>query len=365
MRIAKYLAIAIFLTSTIAPSNLVASAESTSADRTMVLMKTITGEITPKSVRASGTGFVSAHNMMYRHSVTVYNADSLELVATVKDSVEPTKFGISGYSGIYRGAPVEGAYSPDGKYLYVTNYAMYGKGLLKEGTDICRPSDNYDRSFLYRINTSTWAIDAIYKVGTVPKVVAVTPDNKYVLVSHWCSYDLYAISVETQKIVKIIKIGAYPRGITVSADSRFAYVAQMGGTVVHKIDLATWKDELLNVGSNPRALVLSPDNLTLYATLNKSGQVIAYDLASKKVLRKVKTGEASRSLDISSDGTALFVVNFTSDTVSKVRASDFKILQTIKVCDQPIGVTFEPKFQRTWVACYGGSIKVFSDSPRQ
>ena len=110
-------------------TSLPASADPTSAERTMVLIQTINGAITPKSVRASGTGFVSAHNMMYRHSVTIYDADSMALVATIPDTVNPSAFGITGYSGNYRGAPVEGAYSPDGKYLYVTNYAMYGKGL--------------------------------------------------------------------------------------------------------------------------------------------------------------------------------------------------------------------------------------------
>ena len=67
---------------------------------------------------------------------------------------------------------------------------MYGKGFNREGTDKCNPGNNYDRSFLYRIDTQSWSIDAAYKVGVVPKVVEVSPDNKYVLVSNWCSYDL-------------------------------------------------------------------------------------------------------------------------------------------------------------------------------
>jgi YVTN family beta-propeller protein len=70
-------------------------------------------------------------------------------------------------------------------------------------------------------------------------------------------------------------------------------------------------------------------------------------------------------LDISADGTALYVVNYTSDTVSKVRASDFKVIQRINVCNEPIGITYEPLHKRVWVACYGGAIKVFSDSPSQ
>ena len=343
-----------------------AEASDISSDKTKLkLEKTITGNIAPKSVRASKTGYVSAHNMMYRHSVTVYNADTLDLVKNISDQVDLNKLGQKGYTGLHRGAPVEGAFSPDGAHLYVTNYAMYGKGFNREGTDKCSPADKYDRSFVYRIDTSIWEIDAAYRVGVVPKVVEVTPDNNYVLVTNWCSYDLSIISIASQKVVKTIKIGAYPRGIAISNDSQFAYVVQMGGAVIHKINLNTFERELLNIGSNPRAVVLSPDNSMLYATLNSSGRVVAMDLTTNKVVRSVRTGNTSRSLDISADGTALYVVNYTSDTVSKVRSSDFKVMQKIKVCDEPIGITYEPLYKRVWVACYGGAIKVFTDSPSQ
>jgi YVTN family beta-propeller protein len=340
-----------------------ANGEMLSADTKMKLATTITGDIAPKSVRASSNGLVSAHNMMYRHSVTVYDGTTLSLTRNIPDRVNLKSLGFKGYSGTHRGAPVEGAFSPDNAYLYVTNYAMYGAGFSREGTDICKPADRYDRSFLYRISTSTWEIDAAYRVGVVPKVVDVSPDNKYVLVSNWCSYDLSVISLEEQKVVKTIPIGAYPRGITISKDSKFAYVAQMGGSVVHKITLGTWERETLNVGSNPRAIVLSPDDQTLYVSLNAAGRVVAYDLNKGKVVRSVRTGNAARSLDISEDGSALYVVNYKSNTLVKLNSTTFERVQRIRPCNEPIGVTYEPLNKRVWVACYGGAIKVFNDHP--
>jgi YVTN family beta-propeller protein len=342
----------------VTPSN----ADELASDTTrLVLVKTIYGDISPKSVRSSGTGLVSAHNMMYRHSVTLYNSQTMELVSTIPDSVSLSKFGYSQYSGNYRGAPVEGAYSPDGKYLYFTNYAMYGKGFSKEGHDTCSPASGYDKSFLSRIDLETNQIDAIYPVGSVPKVVQVTPDNKYILVSNWCSYTVNIISVESQKTIKTIKIGRYPRGIAISSDSSYAYVAEMGGNRIHRIDLNTFGVSYIPIGSNPRAIVLSPDDKTLYVTMNIAGKVQGWDLANGKSLGLVNTGKAARSLAISSDGSALFVVNFEGDTVSKVRTSDLKVLQTIKVCNEPIGVTYDVPTSRTWVACYGGSIKIFDN----
>lgn len=337
------------------------NADTTSDLGKLVLVKTITGDISPKSVRSSGTGLVSAHNMMYRHNITIYDANSQTLIKQIPDSVKLSDFGFKKYSGIYRGSPVEGSFSPDGKYLYVTNYAMYGKGFNKEGHDVCSPSSGFDKSFVYRINLSKFLIDGVYAVGSVPKVLEITPDNKYILVTNWCSYTLDVISVAKQKVIKSLKIGRYPRGIAVTADSTKAYVAEMGGSNIHEIDLIDFTDKLIHIGVTPRAIVLSPDNSKMYVTLNLAGEVAAWDLIENKLIGQVKTGEAARSLTISSDGTALFVVNFKSGTLAKVRTSDLRILQKVKVCAEPIGVTFDAPTSRVWVACYGGSIKVFDN----
>ena len=141
--------------------------EPLSQDTRMKLVKTLSGNLSPKSVLSSGTGLVSAHNMMYQHTVSIFDANTLELLSTVKDSVDLKSYGFTKYSGTYRGAPVEGAFSPDGKYLYFTNYAMYGKGFTKEGHDTCSPASGYDSSFLSRIDLSTYEIDAVYPVGSV------------------------------------------------------------------------------------------------------------------------------------------------------------------------------------------------------
>ncbi len=352
----------VFLTSIFLLCVAIAPAQSEIVTPSMKLIHTINGSIAPKSVRSSADGVVSAHNMMYRHSVTVYDAKSFELLHTVSDSVSLKDFGFSKSAGNYKGAPVEGTFSPDGKYLYVSNYAMYGKGYNREGTDTCSPADKYDNSFVYRINRSDYTIDSVYPVGSVPKVVEVTPDNKYVLVANWCSYTVSVISVEKNKVVKTIKIGRYPRGIAVNNDSTKAYVAEMGGNRIHVINLQDFTTAFIPIGSNPRAIVLSPDNSTMYVTMNLSGRVASWNLVTNTAGKSVRTGEAARSLAISKDGSALYVVNFKSDTMSRVRTSDMKVTQNIKVCNEPIGITYDAPTGNTWVACYKGQIKIYSNN---
>ena len=90
------------------------------------------------------------------------------------------KLGIARRHG--QGGAGGGGVLADGRYGYVSNYSMYGAGFGPEGSDSCTPSSGTSRSFVYRIDMKTLAVDRAYRVGAVPKVVAVTPDDRFVLV---------------------------------------------------------------------------------------------------------------------------------------------------------------------------------------
>ena len=327
----------------------------------MKLKKTISGNISPKSVVSSGTGLFFAQNMMYSHTITVYDREH-NLVKTIPDAVNLSKYGYSKFKGNYRGAPVETSFSHDGKYAWVSNYQMYGPGFNNPGSDECSPSQKTDKSFLYRINTETLKIEKVIQVGSVPKYVATAPDNRLVLVSNWCSWDLSVVDTEKNRETKRIPLGRYPRGIVVDATSDKAYVAVMGSEDIAKVDLEDFSvGWLKNIGHSPRHLNLDPTGEYLYTTLNGEGRIAKIDLSTGKVLKKVVTGNAPRSMVISDDGQQLYVVNYNSNTVSKVRTSDMKVLQTVNVGASPIGITYDPQTREVWVACYSGSIMVFQD----
>ncbi len=325
------------------------------------LRAVIGGPISPKSVASSGTGYVTAQNMMYRHTITVYDARTLKVVKTISDGVRLSRLGYPQFHGVDHGAPVEAAFSPDGRYAYVSNYSMYGSGFGPEGSDSCTPSSGYDRSFLYRIDMRRLAIDRAYRVGEVPKVVAVTPDGHYVLVTNWCSWDLSVVSTWVGREVRRIPIGPYPRGIAIAPDGAAAWVAVMGGTELVRIDLRHWTRRSVRVGSGPRAAVFDPGGRYVYVSLNAEGTVAKLDTWRGVVRARVSTGGAPRSLALAADGKALYVVNYESGTVTKLRTSDLKTLQTIPACFHPIGITYDRTTRRVWVACYTGSIRVYDD----
>jgi YVTN family beta-propeller protein len=327
----------------------------------MTLKKTIYGNISPKSIVHSGSGLFFAQNMMYSHTITVYDRN-FKLVKTIPDKVNLSKFGFSKFNGNYQGAPVEAAFTNDGKYAYVSNYQMYGSGFDNPGSDRCSPAAQHDKSFMYRINTETLKIEKVISVGAVPKFNAVSPDNRFVLASNWCSWDLSVVDTQKNSEIERVKLGAYPRGIVVTPDSKTAYVAVMGSSDIARVNLTDFSVAWLkNVGNAPRHLVIDPNGKYLYATLNGEGNVAKINLNSGEVVEKISTGSQPRSMTISDDGKLIYVVNYSSNTVSKVRTSDMKVLKTVNVNSSPIGITYDPQTNQVWVACYSGSIMVFQD----
>jgi YVTN family beta-propeller protein len=325
----------------------------------LVEARRIRGDISPKSVTATGTGLVFAQNMMYRHTMTVYNRN-FRLVATISDEVRLSDFGHD-RQGTYRGAPVEAATTPDGRYVYVSNYSMYGRG-FREGSDTCSPRDGYPDSYVYRIDTATLQIDQVIEVGAVPKYVAVTPDGATLLVTNWCSYDLSVVDIATAAEIERVPIGRYPRGIAVDPNSATAWIAVMGSAHLVAVDLDTRSTRKLEaVGGGPRHLQMSPDGRFLYVTLNRDGLVAKVDAATGATVSRVRTGRAPRSAVLSADGSALYVVNYESGTVSKLDTADMKVLQTAQVCHHPIGITRDEETRQLWVACYSGTIVVFEE----
>jgi YVTN family beta-propeller protein len=323
------------------------------------LRKTIVDpDIAPKSVVSSGTGYVFAQNMMYKHTITVYDSKTLKLVETVPDSIDAKEFRIRGHGDTIQGAPVECAFLPDGRFAYVSQYSMYGEGFV-EGHDVCSPG-GASKSYVYRVSLADLAVDKVIKVGEVPKYVAVTPDQKYVLVSNWCSYSLSVIDVHTSKVVKGVYLGPYPRGIAVSPDSKKAYVAVMGTYDIAEVDLEDFSVAWIRgVGSGPRHLCMAGNGKYLYATLNNEGHVAKIDPTTHKVVDKVYTGSQPRSMDIAPDGKSLFVVNYDSSTMSHIRTSDMKVIDSVATNALPIGITYDAPTKSVWLCCYSGSIMVF------
>ncbi len=317
-------------------------------------------DLQPKSIVASGDGLFFAQNMMYRHNVAIYDRAGNQ-VATIPDEVDLAAFGIDG-GGVAQGSPVEAAFTPDGRFVYVSNYKMFGTGYNPVADDSC-DRGSWDDSFVYKIDVETFEIVAVTPTGAVPKYLAVTPDGSKLVVSNWCGFDVSIIDTATDTEIGRVDVGRHPRGVAIDSGSQVAYVTVMGEARIDVIGLQslTVIRTVPDPGTTPRHVVLSSDDRYLYVSNHKMNSVRKIDLQAGSVVGIANTGVETRTMVLSDDGESLYVVNYQDGTVSKVRTSDMEILQTVYSGVHPVGIAYDADTRQVWVANYAGSLRVFRD----
>jgi len=340
-----------------------------STKRRLKLVKTITGGLTAKSIVADQRGRYYAMNMMYNHTITVFNR-RYKRVKTIADSVDLSKFGYHKYDEKVQGAPVEAAVSPDGKRIYVSNYNMYGPGFANPGFDLCNDSDRIDRGFVFEINTRTLRKTDAIQVGEVPKYLAVSPDGRYLLVGNWGSWDISVVDLRKNREIRRIEAGVAPRGIAFSPNGRTAYVTLVGEDRILVIDMKTFKVKrtITGIGERPRHLVMNPTGRYLYITAQgkdkknrADGRILKYDTRKRKVVARSKALVEPRTTVMSDDGKSLYVVDYYPGTLVKLKTFNLKTIQDKYLGFHPIGVTYDDAHDKLWVSGYGGSVWVLKD----
>lgn len=320
----------------------------------------IEGGIAPKSVVSSNNGLFSAQNMMYRHTITFYDAGGTQ-VHKLSDAINLRDYGFDNYPNEKsQGAPVEGVFTKDGNYLWVSNYLFTSSAFTNPGCDDC-VGKGYDPSFIYKINTKTFAIENVIEVGSVPKFIAISPQENWLIVSNWVSSDVSIIDLHTEKEVKRVTVGTHPRGIAITADDQLAYITIMGGAKLVEINLATYATETIEkVGKSPRSVILADHDSTLYISLNSSHEILKYNRFSKSRIY-CSTQSSPRSMTISPNEKWLYVVNYLANSFTKINTDSMKIDAIIETSSKPIGICGNWENAEIWVACYSGKIEIFKD----
>lgn len=110
----------------------------------------------------------------------------------------------------------------------------------------------------------------------------------------------------------------------------------------------------------PHGIAVAPDKQHYYVSLGHGrpfGTVWKYEAKTDKVLGKVTLGNFPATMDISLDGTFLYVVNFNlhgdmvPSSVSVVAAEDMLELKRIPTCTMPHGSRFNPQGTKHYSAC--------------
>lgn len=307
------------------------------------------------------------------------------------------------------GKPVEGVFTHQGRYLWVTYYRRSFDEL------------GLQPSALAIIETKTNEIVRVMGTGSISKYIEVSPDGKKIAVSNWGdnSIGLYDISsdnfrefkeqklltVESRMKLKNLKsnrdkdCGFCVRGLAFSKDSRFLFVTRMKGGGIAAFDLALQPEKYLGtvfgIQPGPRDVHLSQDGKWMYVGCNAGGTIAkievqslveklqgkaskssrAVSAANLRVVssanlramssanlrfdstgieyKKVLVGAGLRSFKLSPDNRYIFAAVNNSSEVVIVKADTLTILGRIPVDSYPVGLSVSPDGTRLWVTSQG------------
>ena len=266
----------------------------------------------------------------------------------------------------FRGKPVESAFSHNGRYLWVPYY--------RRSYDI----NAQDPSAVAVIDTRTDSIIRLMETGPLPKMVAVSGDNRYVAITHWGNNTVGIINIAsaspdkwyyedcvtvqhkltlnyslTASVNRDVNSGLCLRGTVFTPDGRYLLVGCMGGNGgIAVIDLSdfSYLGHIYGMKTNLRHIVIR--NGYIYLSINKEGCVQRvtleklYEAIDQMENGKVtlsdwencKVAAGARTIDITPDGRYVVAAcNFSSRLVV-VDTETFKEIARIKADSYPVGL---------------------------
>lgn len=269
----------------------------------------------------------------------------------------------------FTGKPVEGAFSHNGHYFWVPYY--------RRSYDL----NAQDPSAMAVIDTERDSIIRIFETGPLPKMVAVSADQKKLAVSHWGNNTVGIMDISssdpddwkyvakvivdkelqlnfsrTEKVDRDKNSGYSLRGTVFTPDGKYLFVGCMGGGGgIAVIDAVNNRYLGRAIGTKPSLRHLIIKNGYIYASINASGYVERIPLetfiSSVQTLNgqscklvtvsgwtSCKVPAGARTIEITPDGKYIFAACNFSSSLAVVNAETMKLMGTISADSYPVGL---------------------------
>ena len=197
------------------------------------------------------------------------------------------------------------------------------------------------------IDTAERKVVGTIKVGQRPRGIAITKDQKYVLVAVGDDDTIQMIDTTSNKVVDTLPSGPDPELFTDDPSGRLLYVANENNNTVTIIDIerrARLGD--VEVGVEPEGMGLSPDGKILVNTSETTNMAHFIDTATRQIVANILVDARPRFAQFKDDGSELWVSSEIGGTVSVIdpvkRAVKRKINFTVpgmrQEAIQPVGI---------------------------
>jgi DNA-binding beta-propeller fold protein YncE len=227
--------------------------------------------------------------------------------------------------------PLEMVESQDGRYLIVTN-------------------SGYSPPKLTVVDLKQFYIQDRVEIKNAWLGLAFSPDDKILYASTGGDGSVQKFEFDKGKLKQTSNITltkpigtSFVGGIAAHSDKKRIYAVQILGNVLHEIDLATNQAaRTLRLEAEPYSVVMGHEHKTVLVSLWGGSKVLEVSTDTFKILRSFSTGEHPNAMQLSTDGSLLYVAcaNTNSVWVIDLKTGNAKEQISVALYPQaPIGST--------------------------
>jgi YVTN family beta-propeller protein len=196
--------------------------------------------------------------------------------------------------------------------------------------------------------------------------------------------EVLVIDADRGEVTAHIPVGKRPRGMRLSHDGKLLYVAlsgsPRGGPGVDEsklpppdrsadgigvIELASKKLlRTLPSGQDPEAFDLSRDDKTLFVSNEETAEMSVVDLAGGTIRTKVPVGHEPEGVTVRPDGNVVYVTAEADNAVFAIDTNSLKVVAQIPTGPRPRAVAFSKDGGTGFVTCENGGIVTVFDSAK-
>ncbi|MBN4668139.1 beta-propeller fold lactonase family protein [Pandoraea nosoerga] len=182
------------------------------------------------------------------------------------------------------------------------------------------------------IDKATQKVIQTFPVGKEPHHLMATPDNQSLIVANSVGNNLVFLDPKTGQIQRKIENIEDPYQIGFSPDKKW-FVAN--GLRLDRVDVYRYDGKNLSVAQRiplkkmPSHLVFTQDSRLVFISLQESNEIAAIDLATQKVLWKMKVGDSPAGVWLTPGDKYLLVGMTGADYAAVVDWRNQKVVKTI------------------------------------
>lgn len=195
-----------------------------------------------------------------------------------------------------------------------------------------------------------------YKVGIEPHEIAISNDNKYIVVGNYKDPSLTVIDRTKNDFQKKILLNNHkkPHGLTFINGNKLLVTSETQKKLI-LIDVSTDTIERVidTAPHESHMVVYHKQNHWVVTTNLKSSSVSIIDLKNDSLVRNIAVGQKPEGIDISPDGKEIWVANGEDNSISVIATDELKVIETINTGQFPIRLKFTTDGKHVVVNCKG------------